>query len=211
MKFIKLLFVISFSLFASEIKELQPKIGSVPNFSVAAQKSLELEGGDVWDVVGPGCSWYCGGGPKEVRASSCLDSANGISYKAGNAHDLSLKNAWVEGKDDYGIGEYLEYTFDNKSPRLTKIVIYNGYVKSDKAWKSNSRVKTLKLFVNEVHYANLQLKDSKAIQTFDVGTLGRRADGKDLMLKFEISEVYKGDKYKDVVITEIFFDGIDVH
>lgn len=30
-------------------------------------------------------------------------------------------------------------------------------------------------------------------------------------LKFEIAEVYKGTKYDDVVITEIYFDGIDVH
>jgi intein/homing endonuclease len=41
--------------------------------------------------------------------------------------------------------------------------------------------------------------------------LGRRPDGKDLVLKFEITDVYPGDKYDDTAITELFFDGIDVH
>lgn len=30
-------------------------------------------------------------------------------------------------------------------------------------------------------------------------------------MKFEIMEVYKGDKNEDTAITEIYFDGIDVH
>jgi hypothetical protein len=33
----------------------------------------------------------------------------------------------------------------------------------------------------------------------------------DWTLKFEILDVYPGDKYSDTVITELFFDGIDVH
>jgi len=30
-------------------------------------------------------------------------------------------------------------------------------------------------------------------------------------MKFEILEVFKGDKYDDTAISEIYFDGIDVH
>jgi hypothetical protein len=30
-------------------------------------------------------------------------------------------------------------------------------------------------------------------------------------MRFEIMDVYKGDKYDDTAITEIYFDGIDVH
>lgn len=30
-------------------------------------------------------------------------------------------------------------------------------------------------------------------------------------LRFEIMEVYKGEKYDNTVITELYFDGIDVH
>ena len=38
--------------------------------------------------------------------------------------------------------------------------------------------------------------------------LKKRAGSK---IRFEIMDVYKGIKYDDVAITEIYFNGIDVH
>ncbi len=58
---------------------------------------------------------------------------------------------------------------------------------------------------------NLDLNDSRNIQEFNFDPLGRNKDGTDLVLRFEILEVYKGTKYDDTAITEIYFDGIDVH
>lgn len=165
----------------------------------------------VWDVVDGGCSWYCGGGNYKVFASSELRTQNHNSYKAKSANDLSYLTAWVEGKEDSGIGEYIEYTFKNKSPRITSIIISNGYMKSDNTWKNNNRVKSLKLYVNGKDFGILKLSDSKTDQTFKIGTFGHNEDGSDLVLRFEILEVYKGDKYNDTAITEIYFDGIDVH
>lgn len=173
----------------------------------------------IWDIIGGGCSWYCGGGPREVSASSRLDSSTNINYEPENAHDLNYKTAWVEGIEGYGIGEYLEYTFDARSPRITNIIVCNGYVKSAKAWKENSRVKKLKLHFNNTPIAILNLEDSRSSQSFSIDTIGSpdrsQAFGSenkpDWKLKFEILEVYKGDKYDDVVISEIYFDGIDVH
>ena len=40
---------------------------------------------------------------------------------------------------------------------------------------------------------------------------GYRVDGKDLVLTFKIVDVYPGTTYDDTAITEIFFDGMDVH
>ena len=34
---------------------------------------------------------------------------------------------------------------------------------------------------------------------------------KDLVLTFEILEIYKGDKYTEVAVSAINFDGLDVH
>ncbi len=155
---------------------------------------------------------YCGGGPYKVTASSALKSSGAITYEAKNAHDFSFKTAWVEGVDGYGQGQYLEYFFENKSPRVTAIEIYNGYTKSEEAWKKNSRVKRLLLSVNNRPFARLELQDTRALQTFTLpGPLGRTSDGKELVLKFEILEAYNGDAYDDTAITEIFFDGLDVH
>lgn len=165
----------------------------------------------VWDIIHGGCSWYCGGGNYKITASSELSPQNNISYSAKSANDLSYKTAWVEGKIDSGIGEYLEYSFKNKSPRITSIIISNGYMKSDEAWQDNNRVKSLKLYVNEKVFGILHLKDTKTDQIFKLSTFGRHNDGSDLVLKFEILEVYQGDKYNDTAITEIYFDGIDVH
>ena len=162
---------------------------------------------NAWDIIDGGCSWYCGGGNYKIKASSSL----GDSYKAEFANDLSYKTAWVEGKKDEGIGEYLEYYFKNDSPRITEIIISNGYMKSEETWKNNNRVKKLKLYVNGVPFGILNLKDSRTDQYFEMGTLGHNKNGTDLILKFEILEVYKGNKYNDTAITEIFFDGIDVH
>ena len=182
--------------------------------TVSEQKELNIlleKYGEVvenaWDIIDGGCSWYCGGGNYKIKASSSL----GDSYKAEFANDLSYKTAWVEGKKDEGIGEYLEYYFKNDSPRITEIIISNGYMKSEETWKNNNRVKKLKLYVNSIPFGVLNLKDSRTDQYFSVGTLGHNKNGTDLILKFEILEVYKGNKYNDTAITEIYFDGIDVH
>lgn len=175
-----------------------------------------------WDVIGAACSWYCGGGPYAVTASSQLESQGAVNYKASNAHDLNYRTAWVEGVEGYGIGEYLTYKFKGGSPRITTIIVVNGYVKSQKAFKENSRVKKLKVYKDNKPIAILNLKDIMGEQRFEIGTIGdsvpdipiwnqKKVNYPDWKLKFEIMEVYKGDKYDDTALSEIYFDGIDVH
>ena len=165
----------------------------------------------VWNIIHGGCSWYCGGGNYKVTASSQLPSQQTYNYEANSANDLSYETAWVEGKKDSGIGEYLEYSFRNRSPRITSIIISNGYMKSEEAWKNNNRVKSLKVYINGKAHGILQLSDTRTDQEFKLGTFGNNKDGSDLVLRFEILDIYKGDKYNDTAITEIYFDGIDVH
>lgn len=176
-----------------------------------------------YDAIGGGCSWYCGGGPDSISASSYLKSKNpAINYLPKNAHDLSFKTAWVEGVEGYGTGEYIVYHFKQTAPRITKIIIANGYVKSSKAWLENSRVKKLKMYIDYKPVAILNLEDCRREQIFEFEPIGRQrpienTKRKELdkmpkwTLKFEILEVYPGDKYDDTAISEIYFDGIDVH
>lgn len=174
---------------------------------------------NMWDIVGGACSWYCGGGQDTQTASSEL-AAQGINtYSAKNAHDLSYETAWVEGVPGYGVGEFLEYHVKPENPRITDIIIVNGYVKSDNTWKNNSRVKTLKMYIDDKPYAILELEDSQAEQHFKVKPIGysdrenfellKKKPG--FTMKFEIAEVYPGLKWDDTAITEIYFNGIDVH
>jgi hypothetical protein len=167
---------------------------------------------DHLDVSIWGCSWYCGGGPDSIFASSELKPVNNLNYFADNAHDFSLRTAWVEGVKGYGIGESITYRFQKQSPPVTNVEIFNGYMKSDKTWQDNSRVKQLKLYVNGNPYAILNLQDIKSRQIFRIAEdPGLGKTDKDLYLKFEIMTVYKGDKYDDVAISEIEFYGTGVH
>lgn len=175
--------------------------------------------GSYWDILGGGCSWYCGGGPKDITASSYLKQQGGMDYTPLNIHDSDYKHVWAEGVDGDGIGEYILYTFSGASPRINEIIVVNGYVKSKTAWENNSRVKKLKVYVNDKPYVILHLQDSRSSQHFRVDPIGNgdREDTDALLakpdwtLKFEILDVYKGLKYDDTVISEIYFDGLDVH
>ena len=79
-------------------------------------------------------------------------------------------------------------------------------------WKDNARVKQLKMYYQGKPYAILDLEDTRNLQYFNVGVLGPYdADAPNWKLRFEILEVYEGEKYEDTVISELYFDGIDVH
>ena len=158
---------------------------------------------DYWDVIGDACSWYCGGKTEFVAASSFLPAQGNNSYTGNHVDDLNTKTVWAEGVPGYGIGEWIQIRVPEA--RITTIIIVNGYVKSQKAWENNSRVKQLKLYLDDKPYAILNLKDCRSEQYFELDEPFRG------MLKFEIVDVYKGKLYDDTVISEIFYDGIDVH
>ncbi len=192
------------------------------NLSAADQaiyNECDMYLGSYWNILGPGDNWYDGGKEDTLSASSQLASYKGITYAASNAHDLNYKTVWAEGVKGYGIGETLTYNFPPQTARVTDIIVVNGYVKSLKSWKENSRVKKLKMYLNDEPIAILNLKDSRQQQSFSFEPMGvsERDNYDELMnkpwwsIKFEIMEVYKGDKYDDTVITEIFLDGIDVY
>jgi hypothetical protein len=159
-----------------------------------------------------GCSWYClGDYPYKIISSSSLQNDNKITYNSENTHDSDLKTAWVEGEKDYGIGQYIEYYFIRSSEydsinNIFGIEIYNGYRANDKLWKENSRVKKLKVWVNDRPCVILLLADTKMMQRFCIGSIPLIPD-KEVKLRFEILEIYKGDKYSDTAISEISFWG----
>ena len=190
-------------------------------------------------------SWYGGGSQAVVSASSFLKSNyKTINYLPANIHDGSYQTAWVpgvKGEKGYSIGEYVTYQFNKATPGITRIKIANGYVKSEKAYRENSRPKKLKMYVNDVPFAILNLRDIRQEQIFEFDEpIGRTepmekwdelksfhplitnwANGNRKLkekleelkkipswtFKFEILEVYKGDKYDDTAITQIYFGG----
>ena len=163
----------------------------------------------LWHFYGGGCSWYCGGIIDTVTASSSLTE----EFIANNAHDFRVATAWIDGSKENAIRESITYHFPGNCPRITGISIHNGYVKDKKLWKQYSRVKKLLMYYNNQPYAILNLKDTRDCQDFEVGILGNeiKEDTPAWTIKFEILEVYPGKKSSHAAITEIYFDGIDVH
>ena len=184
-----------------------------------ALEACDAYEGSYYDVLGPGCSWYCGGGLDTATASSTLAPTTTRDYSPHNAHDLNYETAWVEGVPGNGIGEFLVYHFPPQSPRITDIIVVNGLVRNETSWKNNHRVKKMKLYINDLPSAILCLADTRDEQIFHFEPIGygQRDNYEELMtrpwwtMKFEILEIYPGEKYDDTAITEIYFDGIDVH
>ena len=181
--------------------------------SVAYYESADADDDLLYrEFYGDYCSWYCGFGPFSEKASSHLAPIGNMTYEANNAHDFNHESVWAEGVDGPGIGEYLEYEFHGDCGRVTTVKILNGYVKNKTVWKNNARVKKLKMYYSGEPYAILELEDSRNLQYFNVGVLGYHdVNAPNWTLRFEILEVYEGEKYEDTVIAELYFDGIDDH
>lgn len=146
-----------------------------------------------------------------VSATSSLKPNKDISYFPENANEGSFHNAWIEGKSDYGIGESIEFTYlntkyENQSFTINEVVILNGYYKSEKLWKTNSRVKQFVLYYNNEETAILELLDIRNPQRFKIPNISIEYN-KTTKIRFKILEVYKGSKYKDSAITSFKFNG----
>ena len=167
------------------------------------------------DLYSEKCSWYCGGEVQRVTASSHLKAQGRFNYLPKNAHDFNHESVWAEGVQGQGIGEWLEYEFAGACPRVTAVKILPGHVKTKAAWEANSRPKYIKVYYLGKPICILDLQDVRGMQYFDLekfGPFGYHDSNKPTWrLRFEIVDVYPGTKYQDTVISELMFDGIDVH
>ncbi|MBQ2447801.1 MAG: hypothetical protein II277_05275, partial [Bacteroidales bacterium] len=107
----------------AEQRQIEKDLGGNPVDILYSHPSLSL-------FYGEACSWYCLGEVASMKASSSLPGG----YSPRKAHDFSITTAWVEGVEGNGVGEYLQYTFKGNCPRITKVKILNGYVKSESTW-----------------------------------------------------------------------------
>jgi hypothetical protein len=168
------------------------------------------QSGDYWSVgVSPVPQWIEEFPPSKVWASSTLAAGKNVNYKVANLMDYDLRTVWSEGAAGNGLNEFVAMQFPGKNKYgnttvLTSVTILNGYVKNNELWKKNGRVKTFRLSINDKPFAFLDVEDSRAYQTFDLGSISN-VNG--FTLKFEITEVYPGSVYEDVVLSYFDFDG----
>lgn len=195
-------------------KDLKINAGTLDYEKLSAKEKVLIESLEIGEgpyTQGPGCSWYCGGKMYKVTSTSQLKDQGAINYKPENIHDFDLFTAWSPDTTNGVIGKRIDFHFKPLSPRVNEILIYNGYIKNYELFKANSRVKKFKLYINGMYYATLELADTTALQSFKIEPVQSKIKQKDLILTFEIEEIYRGNKYLDVAVSEINFSGLDVH
>ncbi len=188
----------------AQLPTLRPaEVYTVPNVSRAAYMNDDNDYDNelYWDLYSGD---FLGYRVDNIVASSTLSPQGSANYKASNLFDKNHETAWVEGVNGLGVGQTITYQ-GVRGDYIDEIRILNGYVKSDKAWTENARVKSLKVTCNGQPICILQLQNSRSLQVFDLDYLLYDYDGV-FTLKFEILEVYPGTKYQDTAISEIYFE-----
>ncbi|HOV05031.1 MAG TPA: caspase family protein, partial [Kaistiaceae bacterium] len=95
-------------------------------------------------VPGMVCDRVGGGIVAAVCATTVLKAQSGNSYGPANIFDGSNRTAWVEGVDGNGEGEWLRFDFSGEAT-VGRVVVSNGYAKSDDIYKKNSRIRDVAL------------------------------------------------------------------
>ena len=133
-----------------------------------------------------------------VRATSTLDPAP--SYDVMNLFDSRFEYAWASNKRATGMDLAFNFT---QEETVEKILIWNGYQRSDVHCQSNSRVKTLRVTGDGGYEATVSVADRMGSQILDLPKVFR---GKSLTLS--VVDAYRGKTYEDLVISELrFYDG----
>lgn len=204
MKLIKPLFIVLLSITSLHSQKL---------FTVEATDYIfgsyeEIQGG-----MGGCCKGFCA---DHLMGSSTLANQGDNNYGVDMIKDDACQTAWVEGVKGDGIGEYIEfdYTYDVAYKESAEysckyadaFLIANGYQKNETTFLENNRVKKLKMYINGKAYCWIKLRDEMGAQQLNLGfikKLGKKTNT--IIIKLEIAEVYKGTKYSDTAISEIFW------
>ncbi|MBC8139365.1 MAG: hypothetical protein H8F28_26105 [Fibrella sp.] len=152
---------------------------------------------------------------EEVSASSSLKPSGINRYDAEMAHDNNLKTAWVEGVRGDGVGSWLEYRLtpiqsEGTDRAITGLTIFNGYRKTQAAWKENGRIKRLRIEVDGKPYGTILLADTPRYQSVNIGRIPL-VRNKKVLLRFVILSVYPGTKHRDTALTELGFEGTGIY
>ena len=192
------LFLYCLEALAQELPVLTSVINEADKMSTADKTFGEHQDG-IYNILEP-----------EVKASSELkgfESPNRPDY----IQDADLTAAWITGKP--GKGEYIDIIFDlsenldkDSAMSVSSFFIINGYRLNMETWNNYSRVKQLKLYIDGVPVALINLNDTYKAQTVSIPEHWIMYSQK-AVIRFEIVDVYPGLKFQNVAISELKFEG----
>lgn len=133
----------------------------------------------------------------DVSATSELSEYN-MTHYAKRVVDDDLSTAWVEGVKGQGEGESITLKFDDEY-EVKGLRIYSGYQKKADLYKKNSRPEKLRVTFADGSSEVCELRDVNDMQELAF----KNAVVTD-KITIAIEAVYKGSKYEDTVISEIY-------
>ena len=140
-----------------------------------------------------------------VTATSYFSEIYGnvhYEYKAQNLVDYDLTTPWVEGKENSGIGEKIQFfTYD----KTRAIAIANGYFDPTRPdlFYANNRLKKviIRTFDKKNSAPKMEIEWSLK-DTYNLQILVLREESK--YFELEITDVYSGTKYDDTCLAGLF-------
>jgi hypothetical protein len=129
----------------------------------------------------------------KLNASSFLTEGQ-KKYEAKNLITGKLDNPWAEGVRGPGIGEYIEAEWYSE---ISGAVFINGYISESRPdlYNANNRIKRMKICPDGSGTGQeIVLEDSPDPQLVNFNFGAKK-------LRFEILEVYKGDRYDDTCLS----------
>jgi len=143
---------------------------------------------------------------QSVCVSSQLQSQSGNNYGIRSLVDDNASTAWCEGGLGGGIGETITIRMEDAAPPK-QIMIRNGYAKSNKSFRRNGRVKTLRVMA--VSYDDVPqrefdvfLEDSSRYQPIDISWNFENPR----LIELTITSIYPGSKYSDTCVSDLYMD-----
>ena len=151
-------------------------------------------------VRSPARDGVCEKGPFDVTycTSSMLKPIKANYYTPGMMFDGRRETAWVEGEADDGLNETITLHFGGEK-LLAGFEIINGYDKDQKTWSNNSRVHTLDATTSDGATLSVELQDVRGASRFEFNP-----PVKSSWLELRIKGVYRGAKFKDTAIAELY-------
>jgi hypothetical protein len=132
----------------------------------------------------------------QITASSVL--APEAAYRPAYLFDGRTHFAWVEGHEGDGVGQRLDIQFEEPQ-QLRSLEIWNGYQRSDDHFAKNARLARI-LVTGESGSQELLVADQAGAQLL---ALEPPLEGSTLSI--EILEVSGGQRYPDLVVSELRF------
>ncbi|MFM2393890.1 MAG: hypothetical protein RLZZ546_1872 [Bacteroidota bacterium] len=166
---------------------------------------------------------------KYLKSIESISNLKG-NYEIKNLIDRDFNTAWAEGKEDSGLGEKIIINLNDCT--INAICLINGYAKNEETFYNNNRIKKARIefeFVKEGdlddNYADELSKEFEFVEFADLPYKSVNKDNfahlisivadfgylsmKMRKITLTILEVYKGKKFNDTCLSEIYLLGYD--